>query len=109
MAIDKGANIDDLVNEANKILDSSSGGEPNIIALIIVVVFGLAMLFTAYKLLMNGQEQWSVVRPLGIISIIVFSVLLILIGYSKDQITGVIGLFGTIAGYLLGKTEDKKN
>lgn len=31
------------------------------------------------------------------------SSLLLVVGYSNDQLTPIVGLFGAIAGYLLGK------
>jgi hypothetical protein len=33
--------------------------------------------------------------------------LLVIAGYSKDQITPVIGLLGVVAGYLLGANEQQ--
>jgi uncharacterized membrane protein len=47
-------------------------------------------------------------RSIGVISIIFSSVLLIILGYSKEQINVVLALFGTIAGYLLGKSDSQK-
>ena len=45
----------------------------------------------------------SLLRIFGIITIIGVSSLLLIAGYSKDQLTPIVGLFGAIAGYLLGK------
>jgi hypothetical protein len=42
-------------------------------------------------------------RVLGILTIIILSVVVVIIGYSQAQLTPIIGLFGAIAGYLLGK------
>ena len=45
----------------------------------------------------------SLLRIFGIITIIGVSSLLLIAGYSKEQLTPIVGLFGAIAGYLLGK------
>ena len=39
----------------------------------------------------------------GVLAILAFSALLLVVGYSNEQLTPIIGLFGAIAGYLLGK------
>lgn len=48
----------------------------------------------------------QILRTFGILVIIFASVFLVIAGYSDTQITPVIGLLGTIAGYLLGRRVD---
>lgn len=45
----------------------------------------------------------QVLRAFGVISILGFSALLLVVGYNNEQLTPIVGLFGAIAGYLLGK------
>jgi hypothetical protein len=50
----------------------------------------------------------QILRVFGILVIIFASVFLVIAGYSDTQITPVIGLLGTIAGYLLGRRPDQQ-
>jgi uncharacterized membrane protein YoaK (UPF0700 family) len=56
-----------------------------------------------YKKDGQGTDAYGVLRIFGIILIISISALLLVVGYSSEQLTPIIGLFGAIAGYLLGK------
>lgn len=69
-----------------------------------ILAFTLATLILATILLWRSQAPaLQVLRTLGIITIIGISSLLLLVGYSNDQLTPIVGLFGAISGYLLGK------
>jgi len=68
-----------------------------------VLVFGLIVCFLAAALLRQGKSADNVLKTLGTILIIVAALFLVVAGYSDKQISPVIGLLGTIAGYLLGK------
>jgi len=74
-----------------------------------VLGFGLLVLFVLAYLLNKGHDSSSLLRLCALPLIIVSAVFLVVVGYSQEQITPVIGLLGTIAGYLLGSTEKKKN
>ena len=52
----------------------------------------------------NGQE---VLRLYGVVIIVGLSALLLVVGFSNSQLTPIVGLFGAIAGYLLGKESGK--
>lgn len=66
--------------------------------------------FTTFALIMASVLMWRtnaspqhILRVFGIVAIIGVSALLLVTGFSNDQLTPIIGLFGAIAGYLLGK------
>jgi uncharacterized YccA/Bax inhibitor family protein len=66
--------------------------------------------FTLVTLLLCTVLLWKksatsigILRLFGIISIVGLSAVLLITGYNKDQLTPIVGLFGAIAGYLLGK------
>ena len=59
------------------------------------------MEFMTY-LIKNEAEFEDVLKVFGTILIVVAAVFLIVAGYSEKQIAPVIGLFGTIVGYILG-------
>ena len=56
-----------------------------------------------YRLLWKNQPPEGVLRIFGIPLIIVTAVLLVVVGFGEKQISPVIGLLGTVAGYLLGR------
>lgn len=59
----------------------------------------------------TAQKAWSpqsLLRVLGIVLIIPLAVVLVVAGYSEDQIASVIGLMGVAVGYLLGSGEKQR-
>ena len=55
--------------------------------------------------LMKAQTDaiQDILRLYGVVIIVGLSALLLVAGFSNDQLTPIVGLFGAIAGYLLGK------
>ena len=69
-----------------------------------VLGFSFVALIMATALLWrSAAPPHQVLRVFGIISILGFSALLLVVGYTNEQLTPIVGLFGAIAGYLLGK------
>jgi hypothetical protein len=74
-----------------------------------ILLFTLAALLLSSFLLWRDKAQANqVLRVFGVISIIGVSALLLIVGFSNDQLTPIVGLFGAIAGYLLGKDAPKE-
>lgn len=71
----------------------------------VVLVFGLTITLVAAWLVRSGVGHNAVLRVFGTILILVFSVFLVVAGYDDKQIAPVLGLLGTVAGYLLGRSE----
>ena len=69
----------------------------------IVLVFGLMICVLVMVLMRQGRNADSVLKVMGTILIIISSIFLVVAGYTDTQIAPVMGLLGTIAGYLLGK------
>ena len=69
-----------------------------------ILLFGAFTIVIAALLIKWGHNSESTLRVLGTITIIFASIFLIVAGYSDKQIAPVMGLLGTIAGYLLGKS-----
>ena len=63
----------------------------------------LALILSAILLWRSRATGFHVLRIFGVISILGISALLLVVGYSNEQLTPIVGLFGAIAGYLLGK------
>jgi zinc transporter ZupT len=72
----------------------------------IVLVFGLMICVLVMVLMRQGRNADSVLKVMGTILIIISSIFLVVAGYTDTQIAPVMGLLGTIAGYLLGKNTD---
>ena len=74
-----------------------------------VLIFGMFVLLLAAYLIRIGKSSESVLRIFGTVLIIVISVFLVVAGYTSTQIAPVMGLLGTIVGYLLGKETAAKS
>jgi len=74
---------------------------------ILLLLFGLVIIGIEYVLLRKRQnDKVDDVSKFFVITLIIIGTLvLIAAGLSNDQIAPAIGLFGTIAGYLLGRSE----
>lgn len=71
-------------------------------ATLIVLAFGLIALGLLYLIVRSERTREFELR-IFIITILVFGSLLVMTaGLGQDQLTPVIGFFGTIAGYVLG-------
>ena len=69
----------------------------------ILLIAMLTMCLLTYSLRGKDVSGSHIVRVFGIVLILSFSSILLLVGYNKDQLTPIVGLFGAIAGYLLGR------
>lgn len=68
-----------------------------------VLVFGLMVIMTIAYLIQRGRNPEELLKIFGTTLIVVMAVFLVVAGYSDQQISPVMGLMGTIAGYLLGR------
>jgi len=73
-----------------------------------VLGFGVVVLVLVAALMKSGQDTDAILRTFGTILIIVGALFLVVAGYSANQVAPVMGLLGTIAGYLLGKKDSDK-
>ncbi len=73
----------------------------------VLVFCGMSLIGASILLWRNKASADEILRIYGVIVIVGLSALLLVVGYSNDQLTPIIGLFGAIVGYLLGK--DKKD
>ena len=107
-----GQSLDELLTAMNTVPpaaaphDESSGQPwtPSLVTCLSIslLVFGLIICGLSAFLLCKDKNVGDVIRAFALPLIIVSAVMLVVAGYSDRQITSVIGLLGTIAGYLLG-------
>jgi hypothetical protein len=74
-----------------------------------VIAFGVVVI-AAFAIVLKSKAASPelAIRGLTTAMIVTGTLFLICAGYTNDQIAPAIGLFGTIAGYLLGKSETQK-
>src|ERR1700722_1578417 len=76
----------------------------------IIVCFGLLVILLEVFLVIKRKIPYDVLVKFIVITLIIFATLfLIAAGYTNNQIAPAAGLFGTIAGYLLGKSNQTKS
>ncbi|MEO6958480.1 MAG: hypothetical protein ABI228_04485 [Burkholderiaceae bacterium] len=66
-------------------------------------VLVIAFILCTALLWKRNTDAPEILKIFGILSIIGLSALLLITGFSNEQLTPIVGLFGAIAGYLLGK------
>lgn len=80
---------------------------PELYLSLAVLGFGLIILVLQMAVMLKVGKGWgpNAIRISGLTLVVISGVFLITAGYTQDQIAPMIGLLGTIAGYLLGKSE----
>lgn len=73
-----------------------------------LLVFALIVIGLATYLVKSGSNSESVLRLFGMIVIVMLAAFLVVAGYNNVQMAPAYGFLGTIAGYLLGKKQAKK-
>jgi tryptophan-rich sensory protein len=69
----------------------------------VLAVLMFALLLGAILMWRDRSSASQILRTFGVILIVGFATVLLVIGYSNEQLTPIVGLFGAIGGYLLGK------
>jgi len=74
-----------------------------------VLVFGILLLMLEVAVIFRQRQGWgsNSMRIVGLTLVVIAGVFLITAGYSESQIAPMIGLLGTIVGYLLGKSDSR--
>lgn len=94
------ANPDPPVNEHHSSLEESLSTY--------VLIFGfLIILLEVYLIRVSNIDPANIIKFIIVTLIITATLFLITAGYSSVQIAPATGLLGTIAGYLLGKSDRK--
>lgn len=74
-----------------------------------LLVFSMIVFSLMTYLIKIGKQPDQILKVFGSVLIVVAAVFLIVAGYSEKQISPVIGLLGTVAGYILGRSNEKRN
>jgi uncharacterized BrkB/YihY/UPF0761 family membrane protein len=89
-----------VIAPATKTFLSSAEGE---LALVVVGLGVLVIIALTFALRFKEGSADDAIRAYAVTLIIIGTLVLICAGYSNDQIAPAMGLFGTVAGYLLGR------
>jgi hypothetical protein len=76
----------------------------------LVILMTITLFWIEANLINGSKDKWdpqSILRLFGLTLIIMSSLMLITAGYSNTQVAPVVGLLGTMAGYLLGARDGK--
>lgn len=77
---------------------------------LVVCAFGLLALTLFFLLIRSGRADAFTLRIFVVIILVFGTLLVVSSAYTTPQIAPIVGFFGTIAGYLLGKGDrDDKN
>lgn len=102
--------LDVAQKNMDKILVSPSPSiqpwSPELVQFLVLGILGfscIALIMATVLLWRASAQPLHVLRVFGVITILAFSALLLVVGYDNSQLTPIVGLFGAIAGYLLGK------
>lgn len=81
---------------------------PEFFLSLLVIIFGVVTLAFEYALIRTKPfDSTDVLKVLAVTLIVVGTLFVITAGFSSQQIAPAMGLFGTIAGYLLGRSSQK--
>ena len=76
---------------------------------LLFLISSLVFLLLARSVRDDKHSPYELLITFGIPFIVVCAVFAVIIAPNKDSITPIIGLLGTVAGYLLGKNDNYKN
>ena len=102
-------NAQAALNQSVKVAEKVSAAQPWSESLVkylsasVLIFIVLMLLLCTILLWRKNAEASEILKIFGILTIVGLSALLLITGYSNDQLTPIVGLFGAIAGYLLGK------
>lgn len=92
--------------ELEKTAELEQPWSPSLVTNLAWLILGFTLVvvcLATFLLRKNDANGQMTLKVFGLTLIISMSALLLIVGYGKDQLTPIIGLFGAIAGYLLGK------
>jgi hypothetical protein len=89
-----------------------AGGQPwsplliSFLTLIILIFAGFVLHYMR-SMLKDGHSPGDILRLATMPMVITAAIFLVLLGYSNEQMTPVIGLLGTMIGYVLGSATSR--
>jgi multisubunit Na+/H+ antiporter MnhF subunit len=93
---------------ARNFTDADFFRSPLFVLPLFITIIALCVLGMSTYLIRNNHSANEVLKAFGVIMIITAAVFLVAGGYkSEADISPIIGLLGTVAGYLLGRYEQK--
>lgn len=103
-------NLENAVPPPTSAVTSRYLTSPEVVLTLMVILLALVTLMMQFLLLKRTSKLRAedTLRVFGVTLILMGTLFFITAGFSSAQIAPATGLFGTIAGYLLGKMEKKE-
>lgn len=76
---------------------------------LVIITFGLISLVIYYLIIRNQKYDDFTLRVYVILILIIGTLLVVSSSYGTTQTAPIVGFFGTVAGYLLGKSEKNRD
>lgn len=76
---------------------------------LVILFFGLIAVAVFYAMVRTGKATGYNLRIFVVIILVFGTLLIVSSAYTTEQIAPVVGFFGTIAGYLLGRTDRRSD
>ena len=73
------------------------------LSVVILTFFAFALLLATLLLWRSKAAPSECTKLIGVLAVVGVTSFLLVAGYTSEQLTPAIGLFGAIVGYLLGK------
>jgi hypothetical protein len=100
-----------LLDGADGNASKPSGGHSTIeiVLSIGVLAFGVILMGFEIWVIAKSRQYWDAlsIKIVGLTLVVTAGMFLIVAGYSQDQAAPLMGLLGTVAGYLLGKERNQ--
>jgi hypothetical protein len=99
--------VNAALSQASNGTSDATGGQPwnpwlvSFLTLIILAFSGFVLHYMR-SMLKDGHSPGDILRLATMPMVITAAIFLVLLGYSNEQMTPVIGLLGTMIGYVLG-------
>lgn len=76
---------------------------------LIVLLYSAIMVSSSFVLIKYGNvSEDAVVRLMALVMLVTATLLLVVLHFRPEQIAAALGLLGTLAGYVLGRSDAKK-
>jgi len=104
--------VNAALSQASNVTSVAAGGQPwnpwliSFLTLIILAFSGFVLHYMR-SMLKDGHSPGDILRLATMPMVITAAIFLVLLGYSNEQMTPVIGLLGTMIGYVLGSATSR--
>lgn len=94
--------------DITQIYPNTAWSQKELVAATLILGFSLICFLVAVFLRrFGGFDDQNVIRILALVLIVSGTLFLVTMGYSAEQIAPALGILGTVAGYMLGRSDSE--